>query len=351
MNSLYENEGVRVQRARSCPLCGSKGELLYHDLRDYLFNAPGKWNLLKCSNPECGLIWLDPMPMEEEINKFYEGYYTHEFYGATNMPNTWLRRIHRLVKNGYLALKYGYENKSTSILVKLFGLLAYLYPGWRALLDFRVMYLPAQLRGRLLDVGCGSGWFLKNMKDLGWYVEGVDFDPIAVENAKKIGLTVHFGSLKNQQYPSNYFDAITMSHLIEHVYNPVQLLRECYRILKPGGSIVMVTPNGESWEHSIFKDNWRGLEPPRHLHIFTVQSLRCLVEKAGFVKIKTSTTVRDANGIFISSKLLQCREKCAPSGFQLQSIRILGRFMQLLEWILLSVKPNVGEEILLIAKK
>ena len=351
MRGVYENEGIRVQEVRSCPLCGSKGVLLYQDLRDRLFDAPGKWSLRKCPNPECGLLWLDPMPLEEEIGKFYESYYTHRSPRATDIPDTWPRRLYHLVKEGYLAHKYGYRDELVPLWEKLFGSLMYLHPGRRAVLDFSVMYLPARPKGQLLDVGCGSGWLLKNMKDLGWCVEGVDFDPVAVENAREEGLPVHFGSLEDQQYPSNYFDAITMSHLIEHVYNPLQLLRECYPILKPGGYLVVVTPNGESWGHRIFKNNWRGLEPPRHLHIFIIQSLRHLAEKAGFLKLKISTTIRDANGIFIASRSLQRMGEYVSGSSQSQNVRMWARGMQLLEWALLKIRPNLGEEIALIAEK
>src|SRR5690348_6884927 len=68
-------------RSRSCPncyLCKASGKLLYEGLTDRLFDAPGSWSLKLCPNPSCGLIWLDPMPIESDIAKAYERYYTHE---------------------------------------------------------------------------------------------------------------------------------------------------------------------------------------------------------------------------------------------------------------------------------
>jgi len=349
--SLSHDESIQVLESKSCPLCGSEGILLYQGLRDRLFNAPGKWSLRKCPNPECGLLWLDPMPLEEEIGKFYKGYYTHQFSRATDIPDTWPRRVYRIVKEGYLAYKYGYKSTLRSAWEEFLGMFVYLHPGRRADLDFSVMYLPVQPNGHLLDVGCGSGRLLKRMQELGWITEGVDFDPVAVGNARNEGLRVRLGALEKQQYPENYFDVITMSHLIEHVHNPLQLLRECRRILKPAGSLIVVTPNGKSWGYKLFKDAWLHLDPPRHLHIFTTLSLHNLVQRADFKKVKIQTTVRDANGLFIASRSIHRTGKYVWGSSQPRTIQIWARGMQLLEWAILKVKPNVGEEIALVAEK
>jgi len=225
------------------------------------------------------------------------------------------------------------------------------HPGRRENLDFSVMYLSAQPGGRLLDVGCGSGHKLRFLQDLGWAAEGVDIDPGAVDSARSKGLQVRLGTLEDQGYPENYFDAVTMSHLIEHVYDPLKLLGECRRILKPGGRLVAVTPNSKSWLHGLFESNWLALDPPRHLHIFSPSSLRSLAVKAGFLKFRLSTTIREANGLFMASKLIQntgrYRWGCPlPRAFRLQA-----RGMQLLEWAILKFKPDLGEEIALVGEK
>lgn len=342
------NDEIRARPCPDCYLCGAQGKPLYQGLKDRLFGAPGEWNLKKCPNPECGLVWLDPMPLEEDISKAYQNYYTHQ---DRYISNTWPRRVYRLAKEGYLVRKYGYYTESVATWKKFLGIFVYLDPGRRAALDASIMYLPAQPNGRLLEVGCGSGQMLKLMQDLGWRVEGVDFDPAAVENAQAKGLQVRLGTLESQVYPDDYFDAITMSHLIEHVHDPLQLLRECNRILRPGGSLVVVTPNGGSWGHKLFRDAWRGLEPPRHLHVFTIPSLYCLAEKAGFKKLRISTTIRGANGLFMASRSIQRTGKHVNGGPQPRAVRIWARGMQLVEWAILKVKPDIGEEITLMGKK
>lgn len=345
MTGEGEKDLIRANPCPDCYLCGTPGRPLYRGLKDRLFSAPGEWDLKKCPNPECGLVWLDPMPVEEDIGKAYQEYYTHQ--DIVFDPHSWPRRVYRWMKEGYLAHKYGYHDKSLEIWKKTLGMLIYLHPGRQADFDFSVMYLPPHPDGRLLEVGCGSGQMLKFMQDLGWCVEGVDFDPSAVQNARCKGLQVRLGTLNAQQYPNDFFDAVTASHLIEHIHNPLLLLNECHRILKPGGRLVVVTPNGESWGHELFKESWRGLEPPRHLHVFSPQSLIRLTEKAGFRKLRSSTTIRDANGLFMASlRLAGKRVMGGPRG-----VRIWARGMQLAEWAILTVAPLVGGEIALVAEK
>jgi len=344
----WNNNAIRTRSSPNCYVCGTKGQSLYKGMKDRLFGAPGRWNLIKCLKPECGLVWIDPMPIVEDIGKAYQNYYTHE---EAYISNTWLRRKYRLVKEGYLAHKYDYYSELASAWKKVLGMLLYLHPGRRADIDFSVMCLPAQPNGRLLEIGCGNGQMLKLMQDLGWKVEGVDFDASAVEIAKAKGVQVSLGTLEFQKYPDDYFDVITMNHLIEHVHDPLQLLCECHRILKSGGRLVIVTPNINSWGHQIYKKNWLGVDPPRHLHIFTSSSLRNITERVGFQKLKISTTIRNANELFLASRSIQRVGKYVTGSPQQRTVRIWARRMQLAEWLLLKVKIDIGEEIALIGEK
>ena len=134
-----------------------------------------------------------------------------------------------------------------SAMEKLVGLFVYLYLTRKAALDFKAMYLRVRFGARLLEIGCGSGRQLEFLRQLGWRVEGLDLDPVAVKVASARGLTVHTGSLKEQNFPDQYFDAVVSSHVIEHVHDPIGLLRECGRVLRPGGKLVVITPNTASW--------------------------------------------------------------------------------------------------------
>jgi SAM-dependent methyltransferase len=313
-----------------CCLCGKKGQSLYVGLIDRLYAAPGEWNLSVCPDTRCGLIWLNPMPVEADIAMAYKSYFTH--HRAATLRN----RLVQFVKAGYLARKYGYRSETVGAVQKACGLIAYLALFRRTGLDYLVNFLSTLPRGRLLDLGCGDGKLVEFMQDRGWQAEGIDFDPAAVENATRRGLRVEVGTLQAKHYPDNSFDAIILSHFIEHVHEPVRLLIECHRVLKPGGRVLILTPNAHSWGHRRFKGSWRGLEPPRHLHLFSPQSIHQLLTRAGFQKITVTTTLRNAGKILRLS---------ATAGV------IRTGAMQLMEWMEWKRNPEIGEEIDLVAEK
>ena len=87
-------------------------------------------------------------------------------------------------------------------------------------------------------------------------------------------------------FPEDYVDSITSDHVLEHVHSPLANLRECRRVLRPGGRIRVATPNINSWGHSRFGSDWVQLDPPRHLVMFSESALRQLLKSSGFSAIK-----------------------------------------------------------------
>ncbi len=342
---------IKTKEKPACIVCNEIGKLLYINQKDKLFGTPGKWNLKKCTKAQCGSIWLDPMPIESDIGKAYQTYYTHT--EANEVSSSLLGRAYRYIKQCYLASRFGYDQNipNFSFFHRILGQLMYMHPCRRADLDFSIMYMPQKNDGLLLEIGCGSGSMLQIMQGLGWKVEGVEVDTKAVEIARSKGLNVNDGDLSSQKYPDDHFDAITMSHVIEHVHDPFCLLQECHRILKPNGMISIVTPNALSFGHKIYKSSWLHLDPPRHLHIFSPFALESLVTKTS-LKIKyNSTTLRDANNLFIASRSIRKNATYvmgSPAGLLL---KIWARGMQIVEWLLLKITPAKGEEIVMIATK
>lgn len=346
------DDHIATLPAPTCYLCGAPGEFLYRNLKDRLFGAPGSWNVKRCLRPGCGLAWLDPMPTQEDLGKAYKNYFTHQSPVAQNIvrKNGLLGQAYQFVKNGYLAQRFGYATAKSNW-QRHIGLLLYLLPIRRASVNQGLMGLRARPGGHLLDVGCGNGQLLILLRDLGWQVEGVEVDALAVGQARASGLEVRLGNLEAQQYPANHFDVITMSHVLEHVHDPAGLLRECHRILRPGGLLVAVTPNLESWGHRIFRESWRGLEPPRHLFLYTAKSLQMLARNAGFAIGSLSTSPLLAPVIFQAS-----RDIALTGGHEMGSKvpmreRLKARGFLRLEWALLKLKPNLGEELVLIGEK
>ena len=139
---------------------------------------------------------------------------------------------------------------------------------------------------RLLDVGCGNGRFLVLARTKGWDVVGVDPDPKSVEVGRSQDLDVRQGGVEALDPGQERFDGITLSHVIEHVHEPLTVLRMCHTLLKPGGWIWLETPNLDAFGHQRYQANWRGLEPPRHLVLFTRTSLAQTLRQAGFKAIQ-----------------------------------------------------------------
>jgi len=349
MTNAESHNEIRTYPCPDCYICGTEGRTLYESMKDHLFGAPGEWNFRKCLNPGCGLVWLDPTPMEEEISLAYRNYYTHQ--DTQRFSKTWARRTYDLVKEGYLSNKYGYHSASVTTWKKLLGMLIYLHPGRREDVDFSVIYLPASPQGRLLEIGCGSGQMLKRMQEMGWHVEGVDFDSFAVENARSKGLQVRLGTLEAQNYPDNHFDVIVMSHLIEHVHDPLGILRESYRILTPNGKVVLITPNNESLGHKLFKGAWRGLEVPRHLYLFSLRALQKLSQEAGFKVKNVKITVRNARGIYLSSRSIQKAARAGKREAFVPDPNIQAEIWQFMQWVMCKMNSNLGEELVLFVGK
>jgi len=297
---------IRAGPREHCALCGSPGQRHYTGLRDHLYGAPGEWNLARCTNPRCALLWLDPMPLAGAIGAAYEGYYTRT--GRAAVParrhtNAWF------------------------------------------------LYLRRRPPGRLLEIGCGDGSRLAAFRDRGWEVTGQEIDAeAATAAARRRNLEVLAGPLEALNLPAAHYDAIAMNHVLEHVHDPAALLCECRRLLAPGGVLSAVTPNAASLGHRVFAANWRGLEPPRHLYIYTPAALRALACAAGFEDCTVSTSAANAAGTITQDSLRQWYRAHGPGG-ELPGIarRLLAHVFRLLEVIWLRVDRRAGEECVLLA--
>ena len=269
---------MTTERVGACPLCGDAGGAPLHTgLVDRLYGAPGRWDLHRCGG--CGAAYLDPRPTPEAISATYETYYTHEPPPSTP-PRTATRRVRTALRNGYLNARYGYALRPATPLGRLVALLL---PGRKAAVDRYVRRLRRPREGaRLLDVGCGNGEFLLVMRAAGWHAEGLEIDTLAAERARALGLDVRAGALEPGAYPPRSFDAVTMSHVLEHLHDPIATLRTARGVLRDDGVLWIATPYLASPGHARYGRAWRGLEPPRHLVLFTADALVRSLDRAGF---------------------------------------------------------------------
>lgn len=271
-----------IERAPDCPVCHSPDRALLHpDLEDRTFGAPGKWTMWRCTR--CESAWLDPRPDTETIGMAYEEYYTHD-QGVDEVAEAKSVPLRTRLGNGYRNWRYRATLRPASRLGIVVGTL--LPPlAWATHATYRYLPRPGKGGKRVLDVGCGSGVFLELAREYGWIVKGAEPDPVAREVAAERGFEVR-SSLAEWSGEAGQFDAVTLGHVIEHVHDPLSLLREIHALLRPGGMIFVETPNVDAIGHRLYGANWRGLEPPRHLVMFSSRSLRQVLRSAGFHGIR-----------------------------------------------------------------
>ena len=329
-----------------CPLCGAAGEEAHAGLRDRLFGVPGEWDFKRCAGARCGLLWLDAAPPPAELLGVYADYHTH---AAPPERARRGRRAYEALRRGYQGLCFG--RPDATALERALGALLFLHPGRRADADFDAMYLSARPGARALDVGCGSGRVLRALAAMGWEARGVDFDPAAVAAARAQGLRADAGGLDQQGFAPESFDAVTASHVLEHVEDPESFLRACARVLAPGGALVVVTPNGRSLGHRAFGGAWRGLEPPRHRHVFTRAALLRLAQRAGLPRPEVRVTIRNARGIHSASRALRAAERSGAPRAAATAPGLRSELWQLGAWLLSLLAPELGEELVLLARR
>lgn len=294
-----------------CPLCRVEERSLLHEglWDNVFFSAPGRWTLWRCEG--CRSAYLDPRPTAETIGLAYSRYYTHE---EQILPQavTPLQKLRAALGNGYRNARYGTRLQPSSALGRVAGAIV---PPFRWLVDTSYRYLPnARRQGtrRVLDIGCGGGDWLLMAKEAGWEVAGADPDPVAQRRGAERGIEIRAGGAEAWEDAAGTFDFVTMSHVVEHVHDPVATLQTVYRLLKPGGLLFVDTPNIDAAGHDEFGPDWRGLEPPRHLVLFNRDSLTAALSRAGFTRIRYPLRLYPTAGLKLASR--QIAAGLDPSG-------------------------------------
>lgn len=295
---------IHTRAQPKCLLCGDPGRALYNGLRDLLFGAPGRWSIRQCLQQGCGLVWLDPMPIQEDIGKLYDSYFTHTLASSFSAPV--LSPLRQEIGRALLASAFGYTSGASRNWTAWLGLRMARSRFFRARAGSVIAWLHASWRGRLLDVGCGNGEFLARMRELGWEVVGFEPDSRAAAVARKVaGVSVFSGDLNDQELIPGSFDAVTMNNVIEHLAEPLPALERVRDLLKSGGHLVIQTPNVSSLGHYWFGRKWRGLEPPRHFFLFTPAALVRLVATAGLEVVKLENNAIGADFMWEQSSFGQ----------------------------------------------
>ncbi len=233
----------------SCNLCGSNNSSLLYKAIDRLHGIEGQFNYVKCN--DCGLVYMNPQVIQEDISLIY--------------PSTYSPHFSRKKK------------KST-------GLIAMLGNCFFSMAKIKkVIYKSLNNQSKVLDIGCGSGSILNIIKNkTGSQVYGVDISENAVQTAKKeYGINVFKGDIKEVTWTDKYFDVITAWQYLEHVNDPNKNIEIMSRLLKDNGWLILGVPNSDSLHAKWFKNKWYALDCPRHLCIWSPQTMTALLDKYG----------------------------------------------------------------------
>jgi len=221
-----------------CVFCKSNEYKLFKEIDGYC--------LVKCRN--CGLVYLNPRPSQQEIKEKYSAEY----------------HIKRLLEEEPKTTKEIEEGINKNIgraeeIVSQFG-----------------------NKGKLLDIGCGAGFFIACLRRYGWDVSGIDISEWATEFArKKLKLNVFTGTVEDIQY-NEKFDIITMYHILEHLPNSSRSLKKVSEIITNDGVLIIKGPNLGSFDRVWHGNNWYGFSDKSHLYYFTPNTYQMILERAGF---------------------------------------------------------------------
>ncbi|HEY4512259.1 MAG TPA: class I SAM-dependent methyltransferase [Candidatus Paceibacterota bacterium] len=254
---------------KKCNVCSSSNSKFLFYGRDRLHKVDNKlFGLEKCS--DCGLVYLFPQPDADELVKYYPADYGPYHEGSQVLK---YGPVSRILKKAF--------HKIGTLKSKLFSRKA-------------VEGKPDTSVKRLLDFGCGNGAYLERMRKLhpSWKLFGFDNSEFALKETKAKGFEVWSGDLITTEIPDGYFDIVYLSHVIEHLNDPKAALKKIFNILKPGGKIIIITPNFDSIAEKVFGTYWFGLDTPRHLFLFTPKILSRLLTEVGF-KVRDVSCVSD----------------------------------------------------------
>lgn len=340
---------VRLVEKPECLACGHAGRKLYDRLADRINGVPGSWGVRGGSCGQCRAVWLDPAPEPADIGKLYEGnYFTHsagqQRVGKTGEAWTLLERWLLRSKLGYPVPK-GLPAPSSLSLLKARA------TSHQLRTQARAMWLPWREGGRLLDYGCGNGLLLERMAQLGWQVSGYDFDPIAAATAeKRLSIQIHSGD-DRRFLEGAELDAVTMSHVIEHLPDPTPVLEMLYRALRPGGALSIATPNAASLGRRIFGSDWYNLSIPFHLFVYDQVALGRVFKRAGFQSFTIWTAPIGAQKAWLTSGALRAGR--APHGKSSVGQRIGADLFAVVERLgdSVSLSAGLGEELCAIVRR
>lgn len=229
----------------ACPVCGQARLAFVLKAKDHTVSQE-YFEIWECA--DCSLRFTQHIPIESDIARYYQA---EEYVSHTNTRKGFINSLYHLVRSYTLRQKRRTIEK-----------------------------ICARKSGKLLDIGCGTGEFLAEMKRAGWEVEGLEPDPGARSQAVAKGLMVHDSSQLFGLTPNTY-DAITLWHVLEHVHKLEDYVAQLCRLLKPEGKLFIAVPNYLSSDADHYQAEWAAYDVPRHLYHFTPDAIDIVLVRNG----------------------------------------------------------------------
>jgi SAM-dependent methyltransferase len=250
-----------------CPLCSSEKIFLHFRCIDH-FVSEGVFEVFKCL--ACSFEFTTGYPDEAEIGDYYE---SDDYISHSDTSTGFSNKIYHLARNIMM-------HRKRRIIENVTGL----------------------EKGRLLDIGSGTGHFAGTMKKAGWHVKGVEINEKALEfSVSKFELDIISPNGINSLV-ANSFDCITLWHVLEHFHDPFKYVSDIFSLLKSGGICLVALPNCASYDAVYYGSSWAAYDVPRHLWHFSPVTFRLFLEKTGFVLVDLKTLPFDVFYISVLSE-------------------------------------------------
>lgn len=273
------------ERLLKCPLCKSGHFLNHKEITDY---SVSKQTFIVCKCMQCELLFTNPRPTEDEIGPYYDfpDYFSHEDK-ARNLTQWIYNQVRKYSLSQKIKLIESYSET-----------------------------------GRILDYGCGTGQLLFEAKINQWRVAGIEPNEKARSQANsKLGnkVVANLNDLKKDQY----FDVITLFHVLEHIHDLRKTVKTLLKHLKDDGKLIIAVPNHESADAKRYGDFWAGWDVPRHLYHFNRKAMESFRNEFGLHLIDIKPLVFDAYYVSLLSEKYQTKDglvktyaKALINGFQ-----------------------------------
>lgn len=234
---------MSLETLDKCPVCNQSSFSNYLNVEDYTVSHK-EFTIQQCNS--CYFLFTNPRPSEEQIGAYYE---SQDYISHHDEAKDMMSKVYTSVRNHTIEQKVELVNSLV------------------------------QPKGKLLDIGCGTGNFLSAMKLNGWKTYGTEPDISAREVAsKRVGATV-FENVDEKRLSSEQYDVITLWHVLEHVHKLNELLEWLEKHLKPNGWLIIAVPNPQSYDATKYGRFWAAYDVPRHLYHFTRATMKNLLQK------------------------------------------------------------------------